>query len=47
MMEMDYTRKFNLQFDKDPEMKEIMCSVFRSLHEMGYNPIMQIVGYIL
>ena len=46
-MEMDYTRKFNLQNDKDPEIKEILSSVYRSLQEKGYNPINQIVGYIL
>lgn len=47
MMEMDYTRKFNLQNDKDPEIKEILSSVYQSLQEKGYNPINQIVGYIL
>ena len=46
-MEMDYTRKFSLQNDKDPEIKEILSSVYRSLQEKGYNPINQIVGYIL
>ena len=46
-MEMDYTRKFNLQNDKDPEIKEILSSVYQSLQEKGYNPINQIVGYIL
>ena len=29
MMEMDYTRKFNLQNDKDPEIKEILSSVYQ------------------
>ena len=47
MMEMDYTRKFNLQNDKDPEIKEILSSVYQSLQEKGYNPINQIVGYTL
>ena len=47
MMEMDYTRKFNLQNDKDPEIKEILSSVYQSLQEKGYNPINQIVGYIM
>ena len=46
-MEMDYTRKFSLQNDKDPEIREILSSVYRSLQEKGYNPINQIVGYIL
>ena len=46
-MEMDYTRKFSIQYGKDPEIKEILSSVYRSLQEKGYNPINQIVGYIL
>ena len=44
---MDYTRKFNVNIDKDEEIKMILSSVYRSLKEKGYNPINQIVGYIL
>ena len=40
-MEMDYTRKFSLQNDKDPEIKQILSSVYQSLQEKGYNPINQ------
>ena len=46
-MEMDYTRKFSIQNDKDPEIKKILSSVYQSLQEKGYNPINQIVGYIM
>lgn len=46
-MQMDYTRKFSLNYEKDPEIKEILTSVYNSLQEKGYNPINQIVGYIL
>ena len=46
-MEMDYTRKFSIQNDNDPEIKKILSSVYQSLQEKGYNPINQIVGYIL
>ena len=46
-MEMDYTRKFSIQNDKDPEIKKILSSVYQSLQEKGYNPINQIAGYIL
>ena len=34
-MEMDYTRKFSIQYEKDPEIKEILSSVYRSLQEKG------------
>ena len=45
--EMDYTRKFSLNYDKDDEIKAVLTSVYNSLQEKGYNPINQIVGYIL
>ena len=47
MDEMDYTRKFNQTYDKDDEIKVILTTVYKSLKEKGYNPINQIVGYIL
>ena len=47
MSDMDYTRKFNVNIDKDEEIKMILSSVYKSLREKGYNPINQIVGYIL
>ena len=46
-MEIDYTRKFSLNYDKDQEIKDILTSVYNSLQEKGYNPINQIVGYLL
>ena len=42
----DKTRKFTA-LDSKTEMKEILCSVYNSLMVKGYNPINQIVGYIL
>ena len=46
-MEVDFTRKFNLNEDRGEEIKAILTSVYNSLQEKGYNPINQIVGYIL
>lgn len=43
----DLTRQFNINQEKDEEIKEIMTTVYRALEEKGYNPINQIVGYIL
>ena len=45
--DLDYTRKFNLNENKDEEIRMILTSVYNSLREKGYNPINQIVGYIL
>ena len=42
----DATRKFTAR-DSKAEMKEILSSVYNSLMVKGYNPINQIVGYIL
>ena len=47
MSDMDYTRKFSVNLNKDEEIKAILSSVYNSLREKGYNPINQIVGYIL
>ena len=41
------TRKFTLHEDADSEMKRTLTTVFHALREKGYNPINQIVGYIL
>lgn len=40
------TRKF-AALDSKTEMKEILSSVYNSLMVKGYNPVNQIVGYIL
>ena len=42
----DATRRFSI-IDNSTEIKEILSSVYNSLMEKGYNPINQIVGYIL
>ena len=46
-MEMDYTRRFKIDLDKDDEIKEVLTTVYNALQEKGYNSINQIVGYIL
>ena len=43
----DYTRKFSIVDDKDVEIYNILTTVYQALEEKGYNPIKQIVGYIL
>lgn len=46
-MELDFTQKFNLAEERDLEIKAILTSVYHSLQEKGYNPVNQLVGYIL
>ena len=42
-----FTRKFNVAEDKDQQVRQILLSVYEALKEKGYDPINQIVGYIL
>lgn len=42
----EYTRKFDV-VDKKTETREILSMVYDALKVKGYNPINQIVGYIL
>lgn len=41
------TISFSIHEDKEKEMKEILTAVYDALRQKGYNPINQIVGYIL
>ncbi len=43
----DKTIEFKLNRDGADETKSILTSVYDALHEKGYNPISQLVGYIL
>ena len=47
MNDLDFTRKFSIRYEKDQEIKAILTSVYDSLKQKGYDPINQIVGYIL
>ena len=41
------TAVFSIYEDRDKEIKRILTDVYHALKEKGYNPINQIVGYIL
>ena len=43
----DKTMSFKFEKDKEIRAKEILKEVYQALVEKGYNPINQIVGYIL
>ncbi len=47
MDDLSYTRRFSLQQDRGEEIRQILTTVYDALQEKGYNPINQIVGYIL
>ena len=46
-MQTSDTITFKLHDDRENEIKEILLEVYAALSEKGYNPINQIVGYIL
>jgi len=43
----DPTISFSIHEDKERHMKQILTQVYDALRQKGYNPINQIVGYIL
>ncbi len=44
---LDQTQPFKIQKDQEMQMKEVLSTVYAALIEKGYNPLNQIVGYIL
>lgn len=44
---LDRTQTFSIGSDNDAEMKKALTLVYDALREKGYNPINQLVGYIL
>lgn len=43
----DETMNFKVEREKSEKTQEILKEVYNSLEEKGYNPVNQIVGYIL
>ena len=43
----EFTRKFNTAEDREEQTHHILSAVYDALKEKGYDPINQIVGYIL
>ena len=41
------TRKFKIPAENENEMRSLLSTVYSALAEKGYDPISQIVGYIL
>ena len=46
-MEFNETMKISFEYDKAKEVREILKDVYDSLTIKGYDPISQIVGYIM
>jgi len=46
-MPMDETVKFTVESEREKQIKETIKNVYEALTVKGYNPINQIIGYIL
>ena len=46
-MDFDKTMSFQVEREDNTRTKEILKEIYEALSEKGYNPINQIVGYIL
>lgn len=47
MQEINNTQYFNVQKDMDFEVKDVIALIYEALTEKGYNPVNQIVGYVM
>ncbi len=47
MAEMKHTQYFKVQVEKELQVGDILERVYLALVEKGYNPVSQIVGYIM
>lgn len=44
---MEKTMKFHFQGDRDVSPKDVLEHVYKALQEKGYDPIHQLVGYLI
>lgn len=47
MAEISNTQYFKVELDQEDSVKKILEEVYNALSEKGYNPVNQIVGYIM
>lgn len=47
MMRQEPTRAFSIRDEKEYQIRQVLTEVYEALNEKGYNPVNQIVGYIL
>ena len=47
MYELNHTQYFKVQKEQMPQVKQIIEAVYCALSEQGYNPVNQIVGYVM
>ena len=46
-MRQEPTRALSIRDEKEYQIRQVLTEVYEALNEKGYNPVNQIVGYIL
>ena len=47
MQELNNTQYFKVEAEKDLDVRDVIAAVYFSFTEKGYNPVNQIVGYLM
>ena len=47
MQEINNTQYFKVQKEQEIEVKDVIAMIYEALREKGYNPVNQIVGYVM
>lgn len=47
MSDINHTMKFEVDKDKEKKAEEIILTVYKALEDRGYDPVNQLIGYIL
>ena len=47
MQELNNTQDFKVEAEKDLDVRDVIAAVYSALTEKGYNPVNQIVGYLM
>ena len=47
MQEINNTQYFKVQKEQEIEVKDVIARIYEALREKGYNPVNQIVGYVM
>ena len=47
MQELNNTHYFKVEAEKDLDVRDVIAAVYSALTEKGYNPVNQIVGYLM
>ena len=46
-MRQEPTRAFSIRDEKEYQIRQVLTEVYEALNEKGYNPVNQIVGYVM